>query len=135
MVIYESFLTRKEEPENTGGYQMIKVIQDVILENLFKISINTFRCVRSARYNFSIYLRIINYCFQGYIKKCKNGTVKFKPLMPTIVENMIQISNEIGKTKEVNAVMLNLPATMRDQLEFMPCILPFILSSLRSNDA
>ena len=133
-ILDEAFMKRTEESETSPGYQSIMHLQNIILNNLFKIIINCFRYLKTAECNYFLYLKIINDCCQTYFQKNKKDPMKFKPLIPIMIEHLMHIRKEMGKNKELNVIMLNLPIGVKHLFESMLNIFDFIQESFQNKD-
>jgi hypothetical protein len=122
-ILDESFISREEEHSESPEYQSI------IFNNLFKIVVNCFRQMKTAECNFVLYLKIINDILCTYLKKQIKDVLKFKPLLLVIIEHVVHIRKEMGKRKELNDIMLNLPLGIKHLIEYMPFIFDFIQES------
>lgn len=128
-ILDESFTNREVEQAESPEYQSIMHLQSIIFNNLFKIVVNCFRQLKTAEWNFVLYLRIINDILCTYLKKHKKDVLKFKPLLLVIIEHVIHMRKEMGKRKELNDIMLNLPLGIKHLIEYMPFTFDFIQES------
>lgn len=133
-ILNESFINRKLEQDDNAEYQSIMHLQTIIFNNLFKITINCFRLLKTAECNYVIYLKIIKNIMSTYLSKQKKDVPKFKPLLLIIIEHVIHMRKEMGKRKELNDIMLNLPLGIKHLIEYMPFIFEFIQESLHNKD-
>lgn len=134
-ILTDSFVGREvENGENNSEYQSIMHLQSIIFNNLFKIVVNSFRLLKTAECNYVIYLRIIDNILCTYLKKHKKDLTKFKPLLLIIIEHVMHMRKEMGKRKELNDIMLNLPLGIKHLIEYMPFIFEFIQESLNNKD-
>jgi hypothetical protein len=81
-----------------------------------------------------IYLKIIKSILCTYLKRYKKEIIKFKPLIVVIIENIMHMRKEIGKRKELNDIMLNLPLGLKHLIEYIPFIFEFIQESFHNKD-
>ena len=133
-ILTESFSSREVESAESGEYQSIMHLQDIVFNNLFKIVINWFRLLKVAECNYVTYLKIINNILHTYLKKYKKEFAKFKPFLLVIIENVMHMRKEMGKRKELNDIMLNLPLGIKFLIEYMPFIFEFIQESIHNKD-
>jgi hypothetical protein len=127
-ILNEAFVNREpERPNDNPEYQSIMHLQTIIFNNLFKIVINTFRLLKTAECNYVLHLKIIYNILFTYLKKNKRDVNKFRPLLPVIIEHIMHMRKEMGKKKELNDIMLNLPLGIKHLIEYMPFIFDFIV--------
>jgi hypothetical protein len=133
-ILNDSFTKREVEQSDSAEYQSIMHLQSIIFNNLFKIVINCFRLLKNAECNCVLYLKIINDILVTYLRKHKKDITKFKPLMLIIIEHVMHMRKEMGKKKELNDIMLNLPLGIKHLIEYMPFIFEFIQESFHNKD-